>query len=207
MSKKEIRNIQLSISQYEALGTARLQIMEIVGDQLVNIDKQRKETKAAIANALKGLKDVKLATATANLIAPIVRGADEKDRKRLSKRRSFLKGILKTSFPDYDFDVMRGNSGGGITAVYVGCADTRTARRMLSEVKEVFALLDVKLPKAITETDLVHCLKAGTTTATEVNHGPVVEAIKPDFSAIAAKLKDVTPATATAEKQAIEANA
>ena len=191
----EIQAIQFAISRHEALGAARLQVMELVKDQLDAIGKETKEAREAVKACLSALRDVKLATNTANLIAPVLPHASEADRKRLSRRRNFLKNILSSAFPAYDFEVLKGRSGGGISCLYVGDADVRKANAQYEAVLDVFALLGEKLPKAITKEAILAKLKDGVVLVDTADFGPAAEPVAIDWQGIAAKVVNLHQAS------------
>lgn len=192
VEKLEIRSIQLSLSRLEQLGSHRAALMEVVGEEVKAVDEKRKVERSKVAETLGKLADCQLAVATANVIAPTIEGADDTTRKRLQRRRAWLKAALKTSYPEYDFEVTKGRNGGQFVADYIGDADIRKANRVLAEITSTFKLVGETMPEGLTAATIANAYKA------ERNAAPIVPSASELFGAPA----KVTPVRERIEKVA-----
>lgn len=196
----EQTTIMKAISEFEALGSARLSIMELVKNDLEGIDKQKKDVKALISKEIKSLADVSLATSTCNLLAPSEKGADELTRKRISRRRNFLKSILSTEYPQYDFDVTRGQKGGKIEATFIGDDADREANGLFQSVKEVFTYLTLEIPGEVTRSSIAMAVRNTTLSQVVDKVTPTLYTI--DYSAIISRAEGLQATISTVTESA-----
>lgn len=180
------QQIVKGIGEYEALGNKRLAIMALVTDQIKAVDDGRKEAKEKVVKAFKEIESLDVAVKTANLLAPAASKADDATRKRLSRRRNFLKGILADQFPSYDFEVGKGRASEGIHYTFVGDADVREAKRLTAAVARIKELTGKTT--ATVET-VAAAIKAGKGSQTVQTVDPVqaVAADPVDFASVADK--------------------
>lgn len=170
------KNFLSSVLSYEAHGVTRAAILSLIKPQLDEIDGQRKEIRKALAEQIKGLKDVKAACSAANSLCPKVAKADATERKRLERRRSFLRGIIAAQYQDYDIIV----DGGYLFPQYEGDAYTREAKEIVAMVARLKDL-GYRVPK-IELAELAVQLKA-VGTDTSVGTAPIISGLNTDILA------------------------
>lgn len=184
------KTILLNLSRLEQLGTKRAAIMSLVESDLKGIDSEKKESKEKLRKAFASYKDVSLAVSTANALVPIIKGASDADRKRLSRRRSTVIDCLKAEYNDYDFEVVKGRSGGQILSNYVGSKERREAFRLERSMKDFCMYLGIKLPKY--DIDELEAAIKGSNIVSVTNLDMVMAEVAPvDFALIAERINGI----------------
>lgn len=196
--ESEIKAIQMNLSRLEQLGVQRATLMSLVETDIQAIDKGRKAERENLQGHIKAIDDVTLATAAANAIAPRLANADDTTRKRLQRRRTWLRSALKTSYPLYDFAVEPGKNSRGIMAEHVGDEDVRKAIQNMETIASAFALLGAKVPKTVTVDNLAAKIKEErqgklSTTVESADFGPIADDVAPlDLSTVAGRIQGLT---------------
>jgi len=187
------KKILHSLSLVEALRNKRIGLYDLVKDQIDEVDREKKETIAKLTGQLKSLNDMVQCVDIANILCPTVASGDDVERKRISRRRAIMIKTINSLYPDYDFEVMKGRSGGRIIATYIGDASKRKAAVMFANFSEVFGLFGVKIPKRMTAELLAELLRQGTTAQTteEKSNEPVVTLAPINYAKIAEKAKSI----------------
>ena len=147
-----------TVLSLERANVSREAIRQITADQLKEIDSERKDLKNSLIAHFAGFTAID-GVAIANALSSPVSGADDTERKRLSRRRAIFVSCLSSSHANYDFSVEKGRHSKGIIAEYIGDEHEREAKQLLASLARVREFFPA-LPE-ISRIDLADAIRGG----------------------------------------------
>jgi len=170
--------INQSLTMLETLRVKRAAVDNIVKEQRESIDKRVKEVKAVISVAVKAM-DVATACAVATSLSASPYKADDTERQRNQRRRTWLITELSSAFPTYDIV----NTKGVLSASYIGDKSVREAKEIFSRLRE---LAQIGITSDSSLEDIKAKLSVNYTQAVTADDG--MESTNDMLAAIAAKV-------------------
>lgn len=148
-------NFLQTVLAYEAQGINREALTSLIKPELEAIDAKRKDFRESCEKDIKAVGAID-ATKACNAVCPTIPGSDNAARQRLSRRRNWLKGLLKKIHGKYDFTM----ADGQLFCEYIGDSITREANELLLVIQRLNSL-DI-ITAEITRDDIIAGLKSET---------------------------------------------